>query len=133
MTNKYLLSIFITSFLFLGLNIYGQGYTYSGLVIDEQTKEALAFVNLISADAKYGTTTDIDGKFSISLPYRIDSIHFSYLGYNKMTVATNKLKLRSTIKLHPIQYDLAEYEVFPGVNPAHRIILNTIHNIDYIL
>lgn len=123
--------IIILGFLLaLRIGVFGQGIKYSGLVLDKETKEALAFVNLISADGLYGSTTDIDGKFKLVLPTRIDSIRVSYLGYETLYVLTRNLKGPKTIYLKSRKYDLAEYEVFPGLNPAHRIILNTVRNRD---
>lgn len=111
-----------------GLSLFGQGIKYSGLVLDKDTKEALAFVNLISSDGHYGTTTDIDGKFKLVLPTEIDSIRVSYLGYETRYILTRNLKGPKTIFLKSRKYDLAEYEVFPGLNPAHRIIANVVKN-----
>lgn len=122
--------LFLSLLFLISFELFGQGIKYMGVVQDEQSKEALAFVNLISTDGRFGTTTDIDGRFSIVLPSRIDSIRFSYLGYETRYISTLELKGPKTIFLHPVKYDLAEYEVFPGINPAHRIVLNTIENRD---
>jgi len=122
--------IILSLLLTLSLGLFGQGIKYSGLVFDEETKEALAFVNLISADGHFGTTTDIDGKFILVLPTSVDSIRFSYLGYETRYVLTRNLKGPKTVYLKSRNYDLAEYEVFPGLNPAHRIILNAVRNRD---
>ena len=110
------------------MSLSGQGIKFSGMVLDEDTKEALAFVNIISSDGHYGTTTDIDGKFKLVLPTEIDSIRVSYLAYETRYILTRNLKGPKTIFLKSRQYDLAEYEVFPGLNPAHRIIANVVQN-----
>ena len=72
-------------FLFLSINILlqAQNYSVSGKVIDSETKEALAFVNIIINDSKYGTCTDIDGKFKINSSVPIDDIQLTYVGYEK--------------------------------------------------
>ena len=130
MIKPYQHKIILSIFLFLSFGLFGQGIKYSGLILDKETKEALAFVNLISADGRYGTTTDIDGKFKLVLPTGIDSIRISYLGYKTSYVLTSNLKGPKTIYLKSRKYDLNEYEVFPGKNPAHRIITNVIRNRD---
>jgi hypothetical protein len=112
------------------LQLNAQGIKYLGIVQDEKTKEPLAFVNIISSDGHYGTTSDIDGKFKIVLPVSADSLRFSYLGYETSYVLTQDLKGPKTVYLKARNYDLAEYEVFPGINPAHRIILNAVKNRD---
>lgn len=101
-----------------------------GIVADADSKEVLAFVNLISSDGRFGTASDIDGKFSIVLPSNVDSLRFSYLGYATKYVSTKMLKGPKTIYLQSLAYDLNEYVVFPGPNPAHRIILNAVRNRD---
>lgn len=122
--------ILLSTLLFISLGLFGQGIKYQGFVLDKETKKALAFVNLISDDGHYGTTTDIDGKFKLVLPADIDSIRVSYLGYETRYVLTRDLKGPKTIFIQSRKYDLAEYEVFPGPNPAHRIISNVLRNRD---
>ena len=52
-----------------------QGIQLSGVVVDEESREALPFVNILINNSNRGCTTDIDGKFSIRFP---DSIRFNY-------------------------------------------------------
>jgi len=118
-------------FLFLSINILlqAQNYSVSGKVIDSETKEALAFVNIIINNSKYGTCTDIDGKFKINSFVPIDYIQLTYVGYEKKIFdIENQEKL--IIPLQRIEYHLPLFEVFPGENPAHRIINNVIKNRD---
>jgi hypothetical protein len=123
-------NILLLFILLFGSGSFAQGIRYVGIVQDKQTKEPLAFVNLISSDGHYGTTTDIDGKFAFVLPVKTDSIRFSYLGYETLYVSTQKLKGPKTIYLKSREYDLSEYEVFPGINPAYRIISNVVQHRD---
>jgi 3-oxoacyl-[acyl-carrier protein] reductase len=127
---KYISKIIFGFLLSLSFGLFGRGIKYSGLVLDKETNETLAFVNLISSDGHYGSTTDIDGKFKLVLPTEIDSIRVSYLGYETRYILTRNLKGPKTIFLKSREYDLAEYEVFPGPNPAHRIIRNVVNNRD---
>ncbi|MFN0187151.1 MAG: carboxypeptidase-like regulatory domain-containing protein [Bacteroidia bacterium] len=44
-----------------------QAQTIKGKVTDQQTKEALAFVTILEEGTQNGTSSDIDGYFSIKL------------------------------------------------------------------
>jgi TonB-linked SusC/RagA family outer membrane protein len=59
----------------------------SGRVIDA-TNEPLAGVSVVVESTTFGTITDADGKYSISVPNASSVLRFSYLGYKeqKMTV-----------------------------------------------
>lgn len=116
-----LLLLFIFSF-----NCYSQSRIVKGAVFDEETKEWLAFVNVLSPDGKYGTSTDIDGKFQMSIPFDIDSLVLSYVGYEKKTVALHSKNKRNAFPIKRKSYLLDEYEVSPEDNPAHRIIKNVL-------
>ncbi len=93
-----------------------------GTVADAKTGEALAFVNIIVNGGKYGGTTDIDGKFSIAAQEPIQKLKFSFIGYeayeHQVVEGVSKLK----ILLQPIDIELSEIVIKPGINPAHRII-----------
>ena len=59
--------LFLALFL-IKLTVNAQVFNVSGTVIDSITKEKLAFVNIIvNEDRTYGTTTDIDGNFTLDI------------------------------------------------------------------
>ncbi|MBI9036944.1 MAG: carboxypeptidase-like regulatory domain-containing protein [Bacteroidales bacterium] len=126
---KILQKILLLFFLFANTLLQAQNYSVSGKVIDSETKEALAFVNIILNDSDYGTCTDIDGKFKINSSVPIDYIQLTYVGYErKIFNIENQEKI--IIPLKRTEYQLPLFEVFPGENPAHRIINNVIKNRD---
>ena len=55
----------------------------SGIVIDENTREPLIGVNVILSNTN-GTTTNIDGKFSLQLKENERTITFKYIGYESI-------------------------------------------------
>lgn len=99
-----------------------------GIILDHKTQEPLAFVNIVS-DSGNGAITDIDGKFSITLVDQNCCLNISYVGYQPLRYNVSKDKLQ-TIYLTPKTIDLSEVTIYPGKNPAHRIIQNTIDNRD---
>ena len=120
-----LLIIIITS-----IAAKAQVFSVNGTVLDSVTKQKLAFVNItVNDDGKFGTATDIDGKFSISSKQAIESITFSYVGYKKKTVTAGDLNHKSNkISLQPVSIQLQEVVFRAGENPAHRIIDSVVRN-----
>lgn len=97
----------------------------SGIVLDSKTKEPLPFVNISANNSKYGTSTDIDGRFKIN--YKVSSLQFSFVGYEKQSIEiTNQSKL--TILLKEKSFNLKGIVINPEENPALRIIRNVIKN-----
>lgn len=64
--------------------------TISGQVTDSQTGEALPGVNVIIADSEeatgsiLGTQTDIEGNFSLNVPDELNTLIFTYIGYQRV-------------------------------------------------
>ena len=61
-----------------------QKLTVSGTVTDSQTGEALPGVNIVVKGATLGANTDINGKYSITIPDRDAILVFSFIGYTSM-------------------------------------------------
>ena len=79
---KYLLLM-----LYLSLNVaYAQSRVITGQVTGANDGQALPGVSIIPKDSKSGTTTDVDGKFSISVPGSNSILIFSYIGYKSQEV-----------------------------------------------
>ena len=101
-----------------------------GKVVDRQTGEPLAFVNVTYGSPSRGTTTDIDGYFAIQVPDAVDSLRFSYVGYHTRRVPVDALlgDSSSTLSLKSKPYQLEGVVVRPGSNPANRIVRRAIEN-----
>lgn len=102
----------------------------SGKIIDANTREPLPFVNILFKGTTAGTTSDIDGHFSMTTTLKVDSIMVSYVGYSKYTRAIKygaaqeiNIALQQGIELNIV-------EVKPGENPAHRILRKIIAHKD---
>ncbi len=123
---KIIIWIFLISL--FSLPLFSQQNSINGKVIDSETKEPLAFVNIVINNGKYGGTTDIDGKFKITSFQDIKTLDLSYVGYESKSIDVIKTKKQIIIKLKRIEVSLPEFVVFPTENPAHRIIENVIAN-----
>lgn len=100
-----------------------------GKLLDSQTKAPLAFVNILINESNRGFSTDIDGKFELTNNKGVESLTFSYLGYEQVTYRIEELRgIDFKVLLKRNDYKLKEVEILPGVNPAHRIIDAAIEN-----
>ena len=114
MNTKYLYIILVL----LGITV--QGFSQSGLirgrVFDKFSNESLPFVNVIILNTTTGTTTDLDGNFSITgLQPGFYQLTVSYLGYNKGLSAevqvTNSNPVYLEIALEPSDQQIEEVNV----------------------
>ncbi len=110
-------------FFFLGAMVLpAQEVTVRGRVVDDAGGQPLAFVNISVPGTRQGTVTDIEGTFSLTLPEKVCCLHLSYVGYEPLTYPIDYRKEIQVIRLHYRPLALSEVKVFPGINPAHRII-----------
>lgn len=67
--------------------------TVSGTVLDKTTNDPLIGVSVVvKGVANAGTTTDMDGKFTLKLPYAEAPLVFSYLGYQPQEIVPGAKK-----------------------------------------
>lgn len=99
-----------------------------GRVTDAETGQPLAFVHVAVKDTHQGTMTDIDGNFSLYIPGATNMLQFSYVGYFLKLQHADFHSEIMQVQMHRRPYQLQEVVVYPGENPAHRIILNVIEN-----
>lgn len=99
-----------------------------GRVIDGTTQAPIAFVNLRLIGSRQGTTTDIDGRFSLSPKEQEGILLISFVGYATRQVPFSAATARLRIELTPTTASLNEVVVRPGPNPAHAIIDRVLAN-----
>lgn len=116
--------------LFLPLCVLSQPQSISGKVLDAETGEPLAFVNIVLDKSTRGVASDIDGKFSIDLNGSERVLNASYVGYEpaRWEIGSKRSGVRIYMKKIPVVLD--EVVILPGINPAHRIIKNVVKNRD---
>lgn len=82
----------------LPLSAFGQNQrTVSGTVIDE-TGEALIGATVKVLGTSLGTTTDIEGHYTLLVPQTAKQISFSYVGYKEVIVNINSKVINVTLK-----------------------------------
>jgi TonB-dependent SusC/RagA subfamily outer membrane receptor len=92
--------------------VFGQGRTISGSVVDSETKAPLIGASVQVVGTSDGTVTDIDGKFTITLPDGRNTLKISYME-NEMTVAA-KDGMTVNFEQKSINLGPVDVEVFTG-------------------
>lgn len=130
--NKKICCLLISLLLLSGL--YGQNVTVKGVVTDSITGEALPYAELLIQGSTFGTITNGEGQFSLSVPSGKKTLVVSYLGYDshKIELIPEKTTYLS-IPLSPSGIHLEEVVIKPQKekyrkkdNPAVRLIRKMI-------
>jgi outer membrane receptor for ferrienterochelin and colicins len=98
-------------FMFQGM---AQPLVVSGIVKDAETRQALPYCNIVIKGSANGTTTDVHGRFSISVPDPQADLVISYVGYSSDTLSIGPEKNSITIFLRPDFQSLKEVVVISG-------------------
>jgi hypothetical protein len=94
-----------------------------GEVTDAKTRKPLAFVNIYEQGKNNGAYTDIDGKFKLTVASLPTVIQFSIIGYKKQVLTiTESNRADIFIRLEPLEVELSEVVILPGINPAEELI-----------
>jgi len=117
----YIVSLSLFFMCLFSLAGNSQTNTLQGHVVSWEDQSPLPFVHLRFDTGNSGTTTNIDGKFSI--PNHVKMIEFSYIGFKPLTITLgNTVEENWTVQLVPDENLLGTIEVHPGKNPAYRIM-----------
>ncbi|HEY8937573.1 MAG TPA: DUF5686 family protein [Cyclobacteriaceae bacterium] len=114
-------------FFFLTLQATAQ-VRVKGKVINESTREPLAFANIVIKNTNTGTTTDIDGHFELTAPLNNSILIISSIGFETKTITLNNNSPSLLIKLKEKATQLNEIVIRPNDNPAFRIIRTATKN-----
>lgn len=95
--------------------VQSQAEVIRGMVFDKMTKEPLIGATIMVDAGRTGTTTDIDGRYSMELREGRHNIHISYVGYSDTIVVANILAREKEtildISLSPDATSLSEVTV----------------------
>jgi len=118
-------------FFFFGSS-FSQSFIYKGKIVDALTGDPLPFVNILFGAFNQGVITDINGKFVVRSPRKIDSLQCSFVGYKSTIYRINNDYKNDNISilLNRKVFELNEFVVLPTENPAHRIIETAVKNRD---
>ena len=80
--------VFALALVLLSTGLYAQSKTVNGQVTD-QNSNPIPGVNIIVKGTTNGTSTDADGKYSISVPDESQVLIFSFIGYAAQEVSVD--------------------------------------------
>ncbi|MCX6245658.1 MAG: DUF5686 family protein [Bacteroidetes bacterium] len=116
-------------FLMLPFAGYSQVTKIMGTVKDSTTGDPLPFVNIIIKGTTDGTLTDFEGRYSLELNTKGDSLRFSLVGYKSVTRKIVKHKFQSfDIVMAEEKITLPEVTIHYTGNPAETILRKIIEN-----
>lgn len=111
--------------LLLAAPVFAQGRV-QGIVRDAETREPLQFANIRIEGTLHGTTTDREGRFTLSVTQASGMLVTSYIGYRTARTNFKSGDGQVVIALTPTSVSMPEVTITPGDNPALRIIRNAI-------
>ena len=112
----------------LNLAAVGQ-ITIRGRMKDSLTRQPIAFANLSLKDGRTGTTTEIEGNFTLVIPSSYtDSIYVSHVSYQKRALPLSYFQAHVDIHLQPFATQLHEVGIVASrlENPAFAIIRKAV-------
>jgi hypothetical protein len=83
-------------------------FTFSGKVVDAETKEPLQGASVFAQNTTKGTTTNSEGNFSLALDKGGYEIIFSFTGYNSKTINAEGQDRQLTVELTKADNTMAE-------------------------
>ncbi len=109
-----------------------------GVVTDAQTKEPLPFVNVAFVGTPVGTTTDLDGSYSMDTKWGSDSLQISFVGYETVKVPVKSgVNQKIDVALNSTAINLGEAVIWGEKggykrknNPAVELIKKVIDHKD---
>lgn len=95
----------------------------TGMVVDEKGEPLIGVTVKISGTA-LGTSTDLDGKFSINVPGKKGELTISYVGYRTKNMTVTPGQKLAAVKLEPTANDIDEVVVI-GYGTAKKSSLTS--------
>jgi TonB-linked SusC/RagA family outer membrane protein len=101
--------ISLSFLIFFSFPFFSQNLIITGKVVDEN-KETMPGVNIKVEGKEGGATTDLDGRYSITVDNQLNTLIFSFIGYKSQAVTVND-KIKIDIQLKPSSENLEEVVV----------------------
>ena len=89
--------------------------TVTGTVVDSETKTPLLGVNIIESGTSNGTSSDFDGKFSLTTKSSNTTVVLSYVGFLDQEFEISGNKNLGEVVLQPSEFNLQEVSIIASV------------------
>lgn len=86
---KKILYLLVLVLILSSSNLIAQKNTLTGYVEDAETGERMVGVNVVAKEVSLGTTTNIYGFYSMTLPASTYTLEFSFIGYKTFSIAVD--------------------------------------------
>ncbi len=86
MNKQFVTIVFLFSLLLSSFASIGQG-TLRGIVNEEATGQTVPFATVFITETSGGTTSDLDGAYTLSLPAGSYTVEYSFIGFASLTVS----------------------------------------------
>ena len=118
MKKLFLLLVAVITFC---LSASAQSHTVSGVVYSAQDNEPLIGATILGVGSEVGTVTDVDGRFTLSLPDKVKKIKVSYVGMHSKEVPVTDGEMSITLdnanvldEVIAVAYGSAKRSAFTG-------------------
>jgi len=106
--------VFFSLIFFIPLTLFAQTGVVRGVVTDKTTGETLIGANIL-AGSNTGTVTDVNGEFSLQLPYGTYTLRISYVGYKPREVTVTIGQKPVTLQIQLSTLTISEVQVVADV------------------
>lgn len=116
-------------FIILSLKYSVAQINIQGVVIEKVNEEPIPFCNITVPGKFTGTSTNIEGIFSLHIGKHTDSLHFSAIGYKSETIFLGNKNLSNLIvQLEVDEISIGEISVSAEMDPAEVLFRRIIKN-----
>lgn len=104
-------------------------FTVSGIVSDANDETGIPGATVIQKETVNGTTTNVDGFYSLTLSSGEDTLQFSYIGYKTITIPVNGRSVID-IMLEPDLQELEEVVVIGYGTQKKKVVTGSISTVN---
>lgn len=112
---KKLFLLLIAVFAFT-VSVAAQNVTVKGVVISDQDDEPLVAASVVPLGGGTGTTTNIDGEFTLTIPAKVKKIRISYVGYE-----TAEVSVAPVMKVRLVSVNTLETVIVTGYGSGRKL------------
>lgn len=126
-THLYKLLIIVMSLLNAGV-LFAQNHTVTGIITDKESGLGMPGVTVVEAGTFKGTTTDIDGKYSLTVSSPSATLEISFIGFTTQRIQINN-RVAINLVLIPEVTQLSELVVVGYGTQKKKVVTGAISSV----
>jgi TonB-linked SusC/RagA family outer membrane protein len=127
-THLYKTIIILLAFLNAGF-LFAQNHTVSGIITDKESGMGMPGVTVVEAGTFKGTTTDIDGKYAITVSSPSATLEISFIGFTSQKLQINSRTIINVV-LNPEVTQLSELVVVGYGTQKKKVVTGAIASVN---